>query len=322
MNNEAPHENSADAPRSDASVSDTGVLDTGVLVDPQPWKELARLARVGTSDELSSFIFDLSTADQALSLSRLDEHEIESVLAGLDPDDAAELISRLSETQAAQAISTLEAAAAAAIVHELPSDEQADVLGDLQHQQAEAILESLPKHEAAAVRELTAYDDDVAGGLMVSELMRFGNQMTVADVIAQLMREQDRYRDYDVRYGYVCDDHDHLVGVLPMQNLLFVQRSQRLVDVMIDSPLSVLDSMPLDDLIEFFETHHFLGVPVIDGNGVLKGVVHRGAVDHAASRSSESDYLKSQGIVGGEELRTMPLWLRARRRLSWLSTLR
>jgi magnesium transporter len=35
--------------------------------------------------------------------------------------------------------------------------------------------------------------------------------------------------------------------------------------------------------------------------------------------ATESDYLKSQGIVGGEELRTMPLILRSRRRLSWLS---
>jgi len=34
---------------------------------------------------------------------------------------------------------------------------------------------------------------------------------------------------------------------------------------------------------------------------------------------AESDSLKSAGIVGGEELRSMPVTLRARRRLSWLS---
>ena len=88
---------------------------------------------------------------------------------------------------------------------------------------------------------------------------------------------------------------------------------------MIREPISFIDSTPLDDLIEFFDTHDFLGVPVIDKDGTLKGVVHREAVDYAAARATESDYLKSQGIVGGEELRTMPLWLRARRRLSWLS---
>jgi magnesium transporter len=51
----------------------------------------------------------------------------------------------------------------------------------------------------------------------------------------------------------------------------------------------------------------------------LKGIVQREAVDYETARAAETDYLKSQGIVGGEELRTMPIWLRAKRRLSWLS---
>jgi magnesium transporter len=39
----------------------------------------------------------------------------------------------------------------------------------------------------------------------------------------------------------------------------------------------------------------------------------------ALSKESEAAYLKSRGIVGGEELRSMPTLLRSRRRLSWLT---
>jgi magnesium transporter len=77
--------------------------------------------------------------------------------------------------------------------------------------------------------------------------------------------------------------------------------------------------MPLADLVEVFDSHHFLGIPVTDDTGRLQGIIHRKAVEYARSRQSENDYLKSQGIVGGEELRTMPLGSRAKRRLSWLS---
>jgi magnesium transporter len=42
-------------------------------------------------------------------------------------------------------------------------------------------------------------------------------------------------------------------------------------------------------------------------------------VEAALVGRTGSDYLKSQGIIGGEELRSMPLLLRSRRRLSWLS---
>ena len=300
-----------------SSLSET-VVDSSQR-DEKPWTELVRLAQQGNAEELENYVSQLSTSDQALALSRLDEEETEWVLETLHPDHAAELISHLSETQAAQAISALEAKSAAAIVDELPSDEQADVLGDLDGEHAEAILDSLPQETALAVRELTAYDDDVAGGLMVSELLRFTDHMTVAEVIEQLSQEQEKYNDYNVRYGYVCDDRGRLVGVLPMRNLLFVKRSSRVGEIMIGEPTSVVDTMPLEDLIEFFDTHDFLGVPVVDGQGMLKGVVHREAVDYASARATETDYLKSQGIVGGEELRTMPLWLRSRRRLSWLS---
>ncbi|MCO8120114.1 magnesium transporter [Stieleria sp. TO1_6] len=285
----------------------------------QPWRTMLDLATSGDADALDDYVSQLSTADQALALSHLDDQETHQVLETLHANDAAELLSHLPEVQAAQLIGSLEAASAAAIIQELPSDEQADVLGDLNESQLQAILNELPAEEAAAARELAAYNDDVAGGLMICELLRFSDRMSVAQVIEQLSHDHQRHDDMDIRYGYVCDDAGRLVGVLRMHNLLFARRSASISDVMIHHPVSVADSAPLDELVELFESHAYLGVPVVDSEGVLQGVVRREAVDYESVRAAESDYLKSQGIVGGEELRTMPLWLRSRRRLSWLS---
>ena len=60
-------------------------------------------------------------------------------------------------------------------------------------------------------------------------------------------------------------------------------------------------------------------MPVLDRSGVLLGVVRRHDVEAALADRADNDYLKTQGIVGGEELRTMPLWRRSWRRLAWLS---
>jgi magnesium transporter len=290
-----------------------------ILKIDEPWTEMLRLANGGNAEQLSEFIARLSTADQAHALSHLDEEETEQILEVLSPEDAAELIGNLTESQAAITISTVEPDRAAAIIQELDSDEMADVIGDLEDDLAEAILQSLPQEEAATARELSAYDDDVAGGLMNRELMKFSDQMTVANVITQLSEDHEKYDEYDIRYGYVCDPQGVLIGVLPMSQLLFVKRSQPIREIMIQNPLSLSDMTPLDDLIEFFDKYDYLGVPIINSSGILKGVVHRESVDHAMVLATESDYLKSQGIVGGEELRTMPLILRSRRRLSWLS---
>ncbi len=285
----------------------------------RPWQELLRLANLGNAEALAEFVFELTTSDQALALSRLDDQEEMQVLAALTTDDAAALIGNLPEAEAARMIGLLEAGLAAAIVSELPSDEQADLLGDLKPEQADAILAALPKLAADAAREMATYDDDVAGGLMVRELLQFTDQMTVREVIEQLSQRQEEYRDYDVQYAYVCDAQGRLIGVLPMRNLLFSKPATPLADLMIRDPLAVTATTTLDELIELFDSHKYLGVPVVDVSGVLKGVVHRQAVHREETRAAESDYLKSQGIVGGEELRNMPVWLRARRRLSWLS---
>ncbi len=60
-------------------------------------------------------------------------------------------------------------------------------------------------------------------------------------------------------------------------------------------------------------------VPVVDDNNRILGVVRRRAVYDAVAERADADHLKSQGIVGGEELRAMPTIVRSRRRLSWLS---
>jgi magnesium transporter len=57
----------------------------------------------------------------------------------------------------------------------------------------------------------------------------------------------------------------------------------------------------------------------VDENKTLLGVVLRSDIMEAETKRLTQEHLETQGIVGGEELRTMPVFLRARRRLSWLS---
>jgi magnesium transporter len=75
----------------------------------------------------------------------------------------------------------------------------------------------------------------------------------------------------------------------------------------------------LDELREFFEAHPIAAVPVVDQRGRLLGVTRRTAVLDAIAKRSEREMLRMRGIVGGDEVRTLPTVTRSRRRLSWLS---
>ena len=75
----------------------------------------------------------------------------------------------------------------------------------------------------------------------------------------------------------------------------------------------------LEELHQFFTETDLAAVPVVDERNHLLGIVRRRSVLEALAERSEADSLKVAGIVGGDELRSMPVIHRSRRRLSWLS---
>lgn len=253
------------------------------------------------------------------AVAQLSSTDQSKLLESLSFEDAAELVDRMPEVQAAQAIERLSAEHAAGIVSALPSDEQADVIARLPKTEAKAILGAMPVADARDARRLMAYPPHTAGGLMITEFLSYGDRLTVGDVHDHLREHADKYRSYDVQYAYVVDVEGRLVGVLQLRDLLLSSADESLSTIMIHDPLKVRDTALLEELERFFDRYSLVGVPAVDGEGVLVGVVRAAAVEQAAEERSTRSFLEFMGIVGGEELRTMPLRYRSMRRLSWLT---
>jgi magnesium transporter len=271
------------------------------------------------SQAISDFLTSAAPAEALHAVSQLSGSDQSKLLESLSFEDAAGLVEDLPEAQAAQIIERLSVEQAAAIVSELPSDEQADVISRLSEPEASAILKAMPAADARDARRLLAYPPDSAGGLMITEFVSYRDNLTVVDVLDDLRAHADRYRSFDVQYAYVVSQDGRLVGVLPLRDLLLSSPGERLSAVMIYDPLMVRDDARLEELERFFDRHPLLGVPAVDARGVLVGVVRSVDVEQAAEERSTRSFLKFMGIVGGEELRTMPLRYRAMRRLSWLT---
>lgn len=154
---------------------------------------------------------------------------------------------------------------------------------------------------------------------MISEFLAYRFDLKIKDVLDDLKDNRNKYIDYHVQYFYVVDSEKKLVGVLRIHDLLFLDKETSLSQVMLSSPLYVSDNASVKDLQEFFEEHRLFGVPVVDDNQRLVGVVLPNAVEEAINKRKTKTFLRLSGIVGGEEFRTMPLFSRSGRRLSWLS---
>ena len=276
-----------------AAVAENDSLRISELLDPLPYSEALR---------------------ELLSLPPEDR---DVVLQLVPAELAAELIEEAPDEMAADLVERLQPERAAEILDELDSDVQADVIGEMDSEDAEAVLSEMDEEDAADVRKLVAYEYDTAGGLMMSEVFRFSDTQTVGKVLRTFASEDDDFERYRGQHPYITDEQGRPVGVVSLRGLLTAKRSAPLTDIMTE-PMTVSVDTPLETLEDIFDEYPFLGVPVADADGLLVGVVSRTAVAEAVLERSESESLKRQGVVG-DELRSMPLWLRSRRRLAWLS---
>lgn len=196
-------------------------------------EKLESLIDQSAEQSIERLLESLSSSEIARAISQLPREKQNHLLEVLRPPEAAEVVEQLSDVQAAQIVGRLEANTAAAIVHELPSNEQADLVGDLTKDRADAILAELESDEATQLKQLVEYPDDVAGGLMITELLVYPENLTLEQLREDFHKNADRYRDFQVQYAFVTNPNDELVGVLRLRDLLLAKPEQTVGQLMI-----------------------------------------------------------------------------------------
>jgi magnesium transporter len=281
--------------------------------------ENALKTALDSSDEqqLADIVETISSHEALRQVSLMETGDRDELLTMLAPEAAAELIEEAPAELAVTMIEGLDSSVAAKIMEELHSGTQADIVQDLEAGDSEAILAEMESESADNLRKLSQYDPDTAGGLMELETFSFAFEDTVGVVLNRLIEGDDSFERYRGQHPYVIDEMGKLLGVVSLRDMLRSRRAVRLADIL-HEPISVQPETSQETLVELFDENPFLGIPVVDDSGVLLGVVSRTELAEAELERAEHESLSRQQI--SDELRSMPTWLRSRRRLAWLSS--
>lgn len=278
------------------------------------WLDEGELERA--VEELAGLPFE----EQRLVFSRLSQAHQVLLIDSVEPEFGGRLLELLPQVQGAGLLEGATPEKAALITTELGDQDSAELIRLMDSDRANLVLDHIEdQEEADRIREISSYDPESAGGIMTEHVASFEEDATVGDVLRELNTNASHYGDMDVQYVYIVDRNRKLRGVLPLRDLILTPPGRAVSDVMIPEPYFVLDSDELDRLITVFDEQSYFGLPVVDADGVLKGVISARDVKEAAVDHQADDYRRAAGIVGGEELRSMPIGLRSLRRLSWLA---
>jgi len=283
----------------------------------EPWDHLRGLTEAGDGPALQAFLETLEPRTPSWALFRLSTEDQERLVRLLSPDLAADLLEELPDFHVADLIERLEIEHAADIVEAFTSDHGADLLAEMDSDDAAAILDEMIPEIAGEVRELISYPADVAGGLMGAEHYAYPRNARVSDFLGDLEQKRQTIEQLPQRI-LLLDAQGGPVGAVDIADVLLAEPGTDLSEMM-HAVTAISADASLEELEDYFHRHETLGAPVVDKGGQLVGRVRLSALYEALAEREQEDHLKVQGIVGGEELRAMPVLTRSTRRLSWLS---
>ena len=253
--------------------------------------------------------------DAADVLEQLTEEDAAGLLAELEPEDVADILEQISPELAAELVEEVPIEELTAAVSEMTGEAAADLLGELDDEVTESVLSLLDDEAEAEIRRLLIYPSDTAGGLMTTEVAALPVGLTAGEAIERIRQLHEEYED--ISYVYVVDDANHLKGVIYFRDLVFARPGVSLEEVMVPDPVAVRALTDREEVAEISQRYRLFGIPVIDDDGHLLGMVTTDAVIEAVQDEATEDFAAAVG-AGVEETVYTDVTKSFRSRAPWL----
>ncbi len=279
---------------------------------------IKKLLRRGAITNLKKALGKIHPADIA-HIFRFFDLKDQKTLLTLIPEtsQAADVLSELEHATWGKLVETLDKDLLISIVQEMADDDSAELIRNLPEELADEILSALHGELSEDVEQLLGYDEDTAGGIMSTDVFSLDHEVSVGEAIEALQDAED----YEmVFYVYVTDEHNHLVGVLSLRQLLTVPPSTKLADMMTTDVLRVRTDMDQEEVAELVAKYNILAIPVVDEKGKLMGLITVDDVIDVMRDEATEDIFKMAGASEEELLYGNKSFHIARLRLPWLLT--
>jgi magnesium transporter len=204
-------------------------------------------------------------------LTRIPPDNQESLINSLGIDKVAEAIPEMDERHQKDLLERMDEGKAADIMDAMSPDDAADILGDLPESKAEAIIEEMEDEEAEDVKELLQHKEDTAGGLMTTDFLAVGPDLSVAETMEHIRQASAEIENIYVIY--VQDPQERLLGNLAINELFSRPPEARLSSFMNTRVTSIRSDSDDMEAAEIMAKYNLLSLPVVDDDHKLLGII-------------------------------------------------
>ncbi len=267
----------------------------------------------GHDERLADVLDEAHPADVSRVIRELPVEDQVRVFRLLSPQHAGAVLSELDDPVLRGLVGSLDEAEVSRALDRMPSDEVVDVVEELPKEQAEEILDLMEEEKAEAVQELLEYREGTAGRLMSPDFVAVHEQATVAQALEDIRKAKTGDGAF---YVYVVDDHDHLVGLVPLHRLLAAEPATPIRAIRTGDVESVTVDTDQEEVARLVQRYNLVQVPVVDANRRLLGTIGVDDVIDVMREEATEDIQRLGGVAGDETVLDPPETV-FRKRLVW-----
>jgi magnesium transporter len=265
--------------------------------------DLLRIKAALESDdvELEKVLQGYHASEIAILFEKLPQEAKERIINILPTDIASEVISEMDEEHhPEELLVNLHPEKRSEIVEELDYDDATDIISQLDEEQQHEILKDIDQEDASSIRALLSYDEDTAGGLMNSEVIKVNINLDKKGALDAIIHQSEEMEElYTI---YVVDDHDILKGILSIKTIIKAKADALVSSLVQTTFVYVKADVDQEEVARLISQYNLTSIPVVDGNMKLLGRVTVDDIIDVMEEENTEDILKISGVSEDEEL--------------------
>lgn len=260
----------------------------------------------------------LHPPDIAEIFNELDIEEAKYVYKQLDEQLAADVLVELDEDVREDFLASLTSKEIAEHIDNMDSDDAADVIAELPDAVQDEVLSQMEDSEQASdIVELLNYDENTAGGLMATELVKVHVNSNAIECVREIRAQADNVEN--IYAIYVVDDDEKLVGLLPLKKLIVSSSRAKVAEIYDPKVISVKTNTDKEEVANLMDKYNLVVLPVVDALGRLVGRI---TIDDTVDVRREEETEDLQRMAGMEALdepyMNMSMLALLKKRAGWL----
>ncbi len=266
--------------------------------------------------ELIALVSEYHASEIAILFESLPQESRERVISILDAELASEVISEMdAEFHPERLLENLHPERRSEIVEELDYDDATDIISQLPEHKQQEILKHLDQEDASNIRSLLKYEEDTAGGLMNTQVIKINATLQKKDALDEIIRQSEEMEEfYTIN---VVDDFNVLKGIVSLKDIIKARFNVRIIDLIQPDFVYVKAETDQEEVAKLISQYNLTSIPVVDDQMHLLGRITFDDVIDVMEEENTEDILKISGVSEDEELSGN--WKEAvKSRLPWL----